>query len=144
MYTETIGEWSYFIIATAAFSIMFGTSIAVFDGYSRALTRCVELVRAKRTNPSSADKYQDEKFEIKTSNKTYYISLLIIGIGSFLIIWQFLGDLKKLVDLATTISFLISPVIAIVNFRLVSKKYLNKEDIPPLWMQILSLSLIHI
>ena len=45
---------------------------------------------------------------------------------------------KQLIDLATTISFLLAPVIAIVNFRLVGKKYLPEEAVPPLWMKILS------
>lgn len=138
LYTETIGNWSYFIIAAAAFSIMFGTSIAVFDGYSRALSRCMELVRAKRIKSTNSNGEEIESFDFKTSKKTYYITLLVVGIGAFIIVWQFLGNLKKLVDLATTISFLVSPVIAVVNFRLVSQKYLDKNDTPPMWMKVLS------
>ena len=34
IYTETIGGWSELIISISAFSVMFGTIIAVFDGYS--------------------------------------------------------------------------------------------------------------
>ena len=33
LYTASIGSWSYLIISISSFSIMFGTCIAVFDGY---------------------------------------------------------------------------------------------------------------
>jgi Mn2+/Fe2+ NRAMP family transporter len=138
LYTQTIGEWSYFIIAAAAFSIMFGTSIAVFDGYSRALKRCVELVGAKTVVEEDASGKSIQKFDISTSSKTYNITLLVVAFGGFMIIWQFVSDLKKLVDLATSISFLVSPIIAIVNFRLVSKRYLDEKDTPSIWMKVLS------
>ena len=36
LYTIVFGDWSYIIIASSTFSIMFGTCIAVFDGYGRA------------------------------------------------------------------------------------------------------------
>ena len=127
LYTATIGDWSYFIIAIAAFSIMFGTSLGVFDGYARSLERTSELLF-----------FNDGKVSTK---RVYFISLLIMALGSYLIILNFVDQpsgFKGLVDLATTISFLISPLIAIVNFRLVSKKYLGEEGKLPLRMKILS------
>ena len=42
LFTGFIGEWSYLIIACAAFSIKFSTCITVFDGYSRSLERTSE------------------------------------------------------------------------------------------------------
>jgi len=125
MFTEFIGDWSYIIIATASFSIMFGTCIAVFDGYARSIERTSTLLFLKK------------KGSFDTS-KIYRLTLLIVGVGSFGIIF-FLGKhLGALVDLATTISFLIAPVIAIVNLRLVTGKYIVKEDQPKLWLRILS------
>ena len=43
LYTKTMGTWSYILIAAASFSIMFGTCIAVFDGYGRAMQRTSEF-----------------------------------------------------------------------------------------------------
>ena len=131
LYTETIGNWSYIIIAAAAFSIMFGTSIAVFDGYARSLKRCIELLF-----------YSEEEQEEWQNNRRYFIiSLFLLGIGSFIIIYYFHDKpkgFKSLIDLATTISFLIAPIIAIVNFKLVMSKRLMKTGHPPLWLQFLS------
>lgn len=125
LYTQTIGSWSRIIIASAAFSIMFGTCIAVFDGYSRALKRTLEILF----------------FDKKEQLPIYSIILFLTAVISFLIIYIFHNQpkgFKSLIDLATTISFLIAPIIAIVNFRLVSEKYINRESTPPKWMKALS------
>ena len=129
LYTETIGDWSYIIIASSAFTVMFGTIIAVFDGYSRSLQRTVELIFTKN----------EENIRIKF--RTFYVVFLIIlAIGSFVIISQFQDNLKELVDFATVLSFVIAPIIAIFNFRLVTGKYLDKEHQPSIWLKILSVA----
>jgi Mn2+/Fe2+ NRAMP family transporter len=130
LYTETIGDWSYIIIASAAFSVMFGTIIAVFDGYSRSLGRTIELIFEKKES-------EQKSF---FSKNMYVIFILILVSGSLLIILQFGNKLKELVDFATTISFLIAPVIAIFNFKLVTGKYLERNYQPSVWLKILSYS----
>jgi len=45
-----------------------------------------------------------------------------------------------LVDLATTISFLIAPLIAIMNYRLVTGKFISKEAQPGIIIRLLSWS----
>jgi len=128
LYTETIGSWSYIIIAASAFSIMFGTIIAVFDGYSRSLERIIKLSFTKKSfNPQS---------KFKT---TYVLFIFILAIGSLVVVFQFGDKLKELVDFATTVSFLIAPIIAIFNFKLVTGKYLSKDSQPSKWLKILSI-----
>ncbi len=127
LYTQTIGDWSYIIIAASAFTIMFGTIIAVLDGYSRSLKRTVELIFTKKDQKTSP------KF-----NKLYIIFLFVLSIGSLVIVFQFGNNLKELVDFATVLSFLIAPVIAVFNFRLVTGKYLPKESQPSMLLKLLS------
>ncbi|MCH7647624.1 MAG: divalent metal cation transporter [Nitrosopumilus sp.] len=127
LYTQTIGDWSYIIIAASAFTIMFGTIIAVLDGYSRSLKRTVELIFTKKEDKVST------KFR-----PLYVIFLFVLAAGSLVIILQFKNNLKELVDFATVLSFLIAPVIAIFNFRLVTGKYLAKESQPSMVLKILS------
>lgn len=127
LYTSTIGDWSYIIIAASAFTVMFGTIIAVFDGYSRSLQRTIELIFTKK----------EEK--IRTKFRTLYvIFLLVISIGSLVVIFQFESNLKELVDFATVLSFVIAPVIAVFNFRLVTGKFLDKSSHPSTLLKILS------
>ena len=127
LYSFTIGSWSYFIIAAAAFSIMFGTCIAVFDGYARSLNRSIELLFLNESIRNNA-------------KKTQLITLTILSLGAFLIILYFSNNptgFKKLIDLATTLSFLVAPLVAIVNFKLVMQN-ISKKNRPKLWLQILS------
>ncbi len=127
LYTQTIGDWSYILIAASAFTVMFGTIIAVLDGYSRSLKRTVELIFTKKEQNTSP------KF-----NKLYVIFLFVISIGALVIVFQFKNNLKELVDFATVLSFLIAPVIAIFNFRLVTGKHLAKESQPSMLLKLLS------
>ena len=124
LYTGSIGSWSYLIIAIAGFSIMFGTCVAVLDGYARSASECIRLVQN-----------QEDK------SKTHYdIIIWILVIGSLGIIILFGNKLKQLVDLATTISFMIAPMVALANYRLVSYPYLNKESVPPKWLRYLAIA----
>ena len=119
IYTGFIGDWSYFIIAIAAFTIMFGTSIAVFDGYGRSMGRTMELIRGKAVK------------------KSYILFVSLTVVGAFLVVYFFGTNMKELVDLATTISFLVAPFIAVVNFRLVMKNFPDEAK-PGLFMRTLS------
>ncbi len=128
LYTSTIGEWSYYIISACAFSVMFGTSIAVFDGYARTLERVSELIFLS----------EDKAEQALKNDKAYNISLVVLAIGSFLLIALFLKHFKVLVDLATTISFMIAPIVAVANLILVTDKYIPEDCVPPTWMRYLS------
>ncbi len=126
IYTETIGGWSELIISISAFSVMFGTIIAVFDGYSRSITRVCDLLTSK-SEPIS-----------KPSWKKYVPIVLILATTSFVVLMQFGDKIKELVDFATTISFVIAPVVAYFNIKLVSAKYVGIDVVPPLWLRALS------
>lgn len=119
MYTGFIGKWSYFIIAIAAFSIMFGTCVAVFDGYGRSMARSMELIRNR------------------VLKRAYAFNVLLTVVGAYVIIHFFGKNMKVLVDIATTISFLIAPVIAVVNYRLVTTNF-PEESRPGFLLRMLS------
>ena len=123
LYTASIGSWSYYIIAISSFSIMFGTCIAVFDGYARSVSESIRLVQERESE----------------SGFNYNITIGLLIIGSIFIIYLFSSKLKQLVDLATTISFLIAPLIAIANYILVTKDF-DKNFQPKMWLKILALS----
>ena len=103
---------------------MFGTIVAVFDGYSRSLSKVVQIIR-----------HGDDERGFK---KRYIILVMILAVGSIIVVFQFGEKLKELVDFATTVSFLVAPVIAIFNYRLVTGKYLAREAKPPVWIKVLS------
>ncbi len=127
LYTQTIGPWSYVIISASAFTVMFGTIIAVFDGYSRSLHRTIELLFTKK-----------EPYFRSKSRAFYLVFLLGLAIGSLIIVFQFEDNLRSLVDFATVMSFIIAPIFAIFNFKLVQGRFLEKKWHPSLFLKVLS------
>ena len=127
MYTGTIGDWSYLLIAASAFTVMFGTVIAVFDGYSRSIQRTIELIFSRK------------EAKIRTKSRAFYVIFLsVLSVGSLTVVFQFGNNLKELVDFATVLSFVIAPIIAIFNFRLVTGKYLEESFQPSKTLRCLS------
>ncbi|MEL0270301.1 MAG: divalent metal cation transporter [bacterium] len=122
LYTQSIGSWSYLIISISGFSIMFGTCIAVLDGYARSAKECFRIT------------FQRE-------NKIPYYPIIIwaIILGSLIIISLFGSSIKSLVDLATTISFMIAPFVAFANYKLVTTPYVGKENSPKTWLKYLAI-----
>ena len=122
LYTESIGSWSYLLISISGFSIMFGTCIAVLDGYARSAKECFRLI-------------------LKKENMALYYNIIVwlIVSGSLAIIFLFGSSIKSLVDLATTISFMIAPFIAFANYKLVSESYIGEKNTPKLWLKSLAL-----
>ena len=124
MFTSTLGNGAYYFITVSAFSVMFSTCITVYDGYSRAMSETTALL-----------------LEVTRKKiKTYKIWLSIVLVGAFIVIHNFIGSFKELVDLATIISFVIAPLIALVNFKLVLSDDLTPEEKPNLLMRILSVT----
>ena len=122
LYTQSIGSWSYLIISISGFSIMFGTCIAVLDGYARSAKECFRLT-------------------FKRENKIPYYTIIIwaIILGSLIIISLFGSSIKSLVDLATTISFMIAPFVAFANYKLVSTPYVGEKNTPKIWLKYLAI-----
>jgi Mn2+/Fe2+ NRAMP family transporter len=104
---------------------MFGTCIAVFDGYGRAIKRTTELLFPK----------------VSLVKNYYRITILILITGTFLILYGFekTGDFIILVNYATSMSFIIAPIIAIFNYKVV-KNHLEEKFRPPKWLNFLSIS----
>lgn len=142
MYTSVIGPNSYYIIAPAVFSIMFGTLIAVLDGYGRSVDRIMILIRADEDQEKTPSGDSTKK---ETKKGKYSLAILFISLVSFFIMYHFVykanankDGFRYLIDFTTTFSFLVAPIIAVVNFYLMKEKYIGKEAQPPNWMKALS------
>ena len=125
MFTSAIGKWSYYLIAVAAFSTMFSTTITVVDGYGRAITRTAKLLQRK-----SGDE----------SRTSFVIWTVVISFGSFLIINQYLNDLTSLVDLATILSFVVAPLAGYLNYKVIYSKEVGPEYRPSRTMKWLAIA----
>jgi len=119
LYASVLGNWSRWIIAAAAASAMLGTTLAVLDGYARSMAHSVATLRGKAASTS-------------------HVRLALVGtaIASLVLITAFPDDLRVLVDFATTVSFVIAPVVGGANLVLVLRPSFPREARPPMWLLV--------
>lgn len=110
MYAFTIGEWSRWLIATVAFLCMFGTTITVLDGYSRTLNESFKLI-------SNSQK-----------NLMWIILISQAALGLSVILF-FKANIKEMLMLAMTLSFLTTPFFAWLNYKLVKGELFDSESL---------------
>lgn len=105
MYAGTIGEWSRYLIALIAFFCIFGSTITVIDGYSRALAEAQALLR------------QQADF----SNRSLTLWILLVTAVSLGLLLFFKAALLPMLGFAMTLSFMTTPAFALLNYLLVQR-----------------------
>lgn len=120
LYTENLGEYSYILIAIAAFTTMFSTTITTLDASPRVMAKTTNLLFDKKT-----------KFN-------YWFWILFLAFGTFIILYFFMSNMGLLVKIATILSFLTAPFYAILNYVLISGKHTPKEHQPNIYLKVLS------
>ncbi len=111
MYASTIGEWSRYLIAVIAFFCIFGSTITVIDGYSRAIAESQRLLRRQENE----------------SHQVYQSWVLITAIAALAIIVFFAKALMPMINFAMVMAFMTTPVFALLNYLLVSRTTLPDE-----------------
>ncbi|WP_422007030.1 NRAMP family divalent metal transporter [Roseivirga pacifica] len=124
LYTNALGSWAYPVIAIAAFSTMFSTTITVVDGYGRSMGETLRILF----------------FRQKNSKTMYYGTMVLVSAMAFLFIAYLSSNLKDLVDLATTFSFVVAPLIAWINYKVIMSKQIASEFRPKPWLKTLAIS----
>lgn len=121
VYTDLLGPWSRPVIAVAAFTTMFSTTLTVADAFPRVLARAGGIVA-----PRLAGDREDS---------LYWIWMMVLTAGSLTIIFVFSNRMLDLVDLATTLSFLTAPVLSWLNLRAVTGPHMPEGTAPPPWLR---------
>ncbi len=119
IYTNNIGSWAYIIIAIAAFTTMLSTTITCLDASPRVLSEAVSLVSNKKRN-------------------SYKFWLILLVIGTVIILAFFLTNMNALVDFATVIAFVTSPIIALLNYFAITGKTMPVENKPKMLLKVIS------
>lgn len=132
LYASTLGEWSRPLIAVSAFAVMFSTTLAVADGFPRALSVLVARFRGDE-EPNGNEE------NTPLVRRSYWGALMVLCVGAIALLSAFISSLVALVDLATTLSFLTAPVLAILNHRAVLRPEVPLDKRPPRWLMGLSL-----
>ena len=121
LYTSTLGTGVYLLIAVAALTTMFSTTITTLDASPRAMSKTIELLYPKR------------------KRNDYKLWLLILAGGTISIFVFLLSEMGLLIRIATVLSFITAPFYAFLNFKLVQSDQMPKKDKPGKGLQILSI-----
>ena len=124
LYTTSIGKWAYLIIAIAALATMFSTTLTCLDANPRVLKTTTELIFPKLKN------------KFRNSNWISWVWIFILVIGTLILIGYLSSSMRFFVDLATTLSFVTAPILAFMNYKVVTDKHMPTEAKPKLWLRI--------
>lgn len=131
LYASTLGDWSRPLIGGCALMVMFSTTLTVVDGFPRAIAALVERVgSAEEAGAGEA---------VGRERVSYWIALVVMFIGSVVLLRYFLGKFTTLIDVATTISCLTAPLLAMLNHRAIFGAEVAEADRPGARMRWASL-----
>ena len=125
LFTSSLGNWAYPLIAVAALTTMISTTLTVLDAIPRVLTEA-----SVQWRPAWA--------EAKVKKRILWVWLVILVAGSSAIVLFLLGSLKVFVDVATILSFLTAPILGWMNYKVVTSPDMPAEHRPPMWLRVLS------
>ncbi len=119
LYTTNLGKGAYGLIAVAAFTAMFSTTITTLDASPRAMSITSQLL-------------------FKHQKDQYLHWIIALALGTSLIFFFLLSEMGLLVQIATVLSFITAPLYALLNYRLVISKHMPQNDRPSKKLRILS------
>jgi Mn2+/Fe2+ NRAMP family transporter len=123
LYTDTIGEWSRVLILSAAFITMFSTSLTCLDGYPRSLAACCVLIKDLPASQFS---------------KIHRVWILVSTVLAAIVVLCFVQNLLQLLSFAAIVSFITSPALAYINYRVMHGENVPKAFRPSLSLKLLS------
>lgn len=121
LYTSSLGSDFAIIIAIAAFTTMFSTTLTTLDASPRAMARTSALLAPKLVK------------------HTYIFWMGILVFGTLIILFAFTSEMGTLIKVATILSFLTAPFYAIINYMVMTSKKTPVEWRPSPAMKIFSI-----
>lgn len=124
LYTQALGPWARPLIALCAFTAMFSTLLTVIDAHPRVCRHMAALIAKRPAWIENVGLY-----------RVLLVGIPVCSLGVLYLLGQ---RFTLMIDLATTLSFLTAPVLAWLNYRLVTASHVPEAFRPGPWMRALS------
>lgn len=125
MYSDSLGRWAFPIISIAALATMISTTLTCLDAYPR-------IAQAMSKNLFKPGKGP-------TSRRMIYRFTLILVSGGSIVLYVLLADsMHFMVDMATTLSFITAPILAVLNHKVIHSAEVPQSARPKAWLKIYS------
>lgn len=116
LYGTTLGQWSRPVIAVAALTAMFSTTLAVSDAFPRVIREILLQVLPRHRGP--------------VRRLAVPATAVIASTGALVIIGGFGDHFTLLVDFTTTVSFLAAPILGWLSLRLIQRDWVPEACRP--------------
>ncbi len=125
LFTSSLGNWAYFLIAVASLATMVSTTLTCLDAYPRVLEPTTKILIPQLNKEN-------------LTYKLHWFWLIIITGGTILIFAYFMENMKTMVDFATIVSFLVAPVLGWLNLKVVTSEHVPEYARPKILLIVLS------
>lgn len=122
LFTVHMGEWTYPLIAFAAFATMLSSCMSAHDALARVLVDMKDKIK------SSA----------KKEGQGFAVSVLLLALINGFVVYSFQANMGQLVTLATFVSFVFAPLLGWMNLKNVYGKEFDQQHLPSGPMRLLA------
>ena len=124
LFTAHIGNWSYVLIAVAAFATMFSTCMTAHDAITRVSLDVLDKL------------FDTHRFG--QNKKAFTLGVLTMAVINWVVITLLGANMGNLVALATFVSFVFAPILGWMNHKTIISKDVPHMSQPGKTLQILS------
>lgn len=124
LYTSSIGSWAYLLIAIAAVTTMFSTTLTCLDAYPRVM------------KPLTLSLFPNIKLLKANFDWSTWFWIILVASGALIIMSVLSSSMRTMVDIATTLSFVTAPILAFLNYKVVTSKEMPSDAKPKPWLRI--------
>ncbi|WP_062260790.1 NRAMP family divalent metal transporter [Endozoicomonas arenosclerae] len=119
MYSSTIGNWSSWLIITAAICCIYSSTLTCVDGYSRTIFSAWSNLQQRDTDETEKP----------------LLILVVTGLAMTVVL-LFPGTMLSMLNFAMIAAFLTTPVFGWLNYRLMSSEQVPEEHRPGQWLNL--------
>ena len=123
VFVSNIGEWSYLILALAAFGTIYGTLVAAWDAFARSFASALRTLKFAEVTDNSEQRAYLSRY--------YRLWLILIGVGAFLLFYFSAASMIQILEGATILAFLTAPIVAYLNLQAIRDPELPVTHVPP-------------
>jgi Mn2+/Fe2+ NRAMP family transporter len=126
LYREALGPMAAALAAIAALSVMLTTVIAAIDAYARTVPAAIAVLQGS---------------ERETGTRTQYVgSTLVLAALAILVLFTLMREFTTFLDFVTSATFIVAPLLALLNYLVVTRCEMPEDARPSAAMKALSLT----
>lgn len=110
LYASVIGDWSRWLVITAALCCIYSSTLTCIDGYNRVNKSAVDNLRG-----------------IDDPNTESPLWVTLVTAGALILVLLFPGTMLAMLRFAMIAAFLTTPVFALMNYQLIRASHIPEE-----------------